>query len=512
MFQTSLWMSLIPVGVSMSPVLTFLILRPSRLRFLRLRSSKLRSSKLYIRATLYRLLATVLLNGAVASVALAEAQSDVLTLDKAVTLALQNDPWLSGSRYQQRATEALAESAYQLPDPKFSLALANLPTDTFDFKQEAMTQLVVGVSQMYPRGDSRRLKREQLTLQSASQPLMRQERQAKLQLTITQLWLEAYQAKQSVQLIQRDRNLFDQLVDISQASYSSGLRGTGQQDLIKAQLEQSRIEDRLTLLLQKQDMAEQKLLEWLLPALSDASMPMTGFHYATELPLLRIEYSSDDSSDYRDDLQAQSLTHTTVASHLTGHPSIQIVDQSIAAAATAVQLAKQKYKPEWGVSASYGYRGEDAMGRDRADLFSAGVSVTMPLFSTVSQDKEVEAAIASQEKIRTERSLMLRQMIASFNSARAQLSRLQQRQQIFDDKLLPQVKQQADAALHAYESDNGSFIEVVRARIAELNTRIDYLDITVARLQQIAQLNYLLTTTESATDSFTYNQPGVTHE
>ncbi len=503
MFQTSSWMSLIPVGVSMSPVLTFLILRPSRLR-----SSKLRSSKLYIRATLYRLIAAVLLNATVASVALAEAENDLLTLDQAVTLALQNDPWLLGSRYQQRATEALAESAYQLPDPKFSLALANLPTDTFDFEQEAMTQLLVGVSQMYPRGDSRRLKREQLTLQSASQPLMRQERQAKLRLTITQLWLEAYQAKQSVQLIQRDRKLFDQLVDISQASYSSGLRGTGQQDLIKAQLEQSRIEDRLTLLLQKQDMAEQKLLEWLLPALSDASMPMTGFHYATELPLLRIDYSSD----YPDGLQPQALSHTTLASHLTGHPSIQIVDQSIAAAATAVQLAKQKYKPEWGVSASYGYRGEDAMGRDRADLFSAGVSVTMPLFSTVSQDKEVEAAIASQEKIRTERSLMLRQMIASFNSARAQLSRLQQRQQIFDDKLLPQVKQQADAALNAYESDNGSFIEVVRARIAELNTRIDYLDITVARLQQIAQLNYLLTTTESATDSFTLSQPGVTHE
>ncbi len=184
-----------------------------------------------------------------------------LTLSQAIIFALEHDPWLSGSRFDQQATEAKAESAYQLPDPKFSLALANLPTDTFDFEQEAMTQLIVGVSQSYPRGDSRQLKRQQLYQQSERQPLLRREREAKLTLTVTQLWLDAYLSRESVRLIEQDMALFDQLADISMARYASALGRTRQQDLIQAQLEQIRITDRLTRLQQKRDVAEQKLLE-----------------------------------------------------------------------------------------------------------------------------------------------------------------------------------------------------------------------------------------------------------
>lgn len=426
-----------------------------------------------------------------------------LTLNSAIQQAIDNDAWLEGSQYAQQATSAMAESAYQLPDPKFSLKMANLPTDTLDFNQEAMTQLVAGVSQMYPRGDSRRLKRQQLQQQSARQPLLRAERQAQLTLTITELWLDAYQARQSVKLIEQDKALFDQLVDISLASYSSALGRTRQQDLIKAQLEQTRIEDRLTRLAQMQDMAEQKLLEWLLPPDSDFAPDDNHYSgYAAELPQLR--------SLYAERWQGKLISNSELVSYLVRHPSVQKLDQSIAVAATAVQLAEQKYKPEWGVNASYGYRGEDLNGRDRADLLSAGVTVSMPLFSSTKQDKEVEAAIALQEKTRTERSLMIRQMIAAFQSARTQLERLEQRQQLFDRKLMPQIQQQAQATLNAYESDNGSFTEVVRSRIAELNTRIENMEIDVARQKQIAQLNYFLTATESVAINTPLRTTGVT--
>lgn len=413
-----------------------------------------------------------------------------LTLNQAIQQAIDNDDWLAGSQYAQQATSAMAESAFELADPKFSLALANLPTDSLDFEQEAMTQLVAGVSQTYPRGDSRRLKRQQLQQQSNRQPLLRYEREAKLALTITRTWLDAYQARQSALLIEQNRALFDQLVDISLASYSSVLGRTRQQDLIQAQLEQTRIEDRLTRLAQMQEMAEQKLLEWLMPSVTNFSADAShSSGYASEQPQLK--------SKYAERWQGKPPGNSELASYLVQHPSVQKIDQSIAMAGTAVQLAKQKYKPEWGIQASYGYRGADLNGRDRADLFSAGVTVSMPLFSSTKQDKEVEAAVANQEKSRTERSLMIKQMMAAFHSARSQLERLDQRQQLFQNKLLPQVQQQAEAALNAYESDNGSFTEVVRSRIGELNAQIEYLEINVARQKQIAQLNYFLTSTES---------------
>ncbi|MDX2421749.1 MAG: TolC family protein [Amphritea sp.] len=423
------------------------------------------------------------------SLTVAVAEEQPLTLTKALSVALQHDPWLTGSQLTQQVTEARAEASYQLPDPKFSFALASLPTDSFAIDQEAMTQLVVGVSQMYPRGDSRRLKRQQGYQQSARQPLLRREREAKLTLTVTQLWLDAYRARESIKLIEQNRGLFDQLVDISMASYTSALGQTRQQDLIQAQLEQLRVSDRLTELRQKQDMSEQQLLALLLPldVFGSASLPVSG--YSEILPqLLSVEHAA---------LLSQPLSNQALASYLVHHPLVQALEQSISVAGTAVQLAKQQYKPEWGLSASYGYRADSADGIDRADLFSAGVTVSLPLFSSVGQDHEVVAATAQQEKIRTDRSLMIRQMIASFRSVQAQLTQLDQRQQLYRQQLLPQVNRQAQAARKAYESDNGSFAEMIRARISALNTQIDYLEIQVARQQQIAQLNYVLTTTST---------------
>jgi hypothetical protein len=54
------------------------------------------------------------------------------------------------------------------------------------------------------------------------------------------------------------------------------------------------------------------------------------------------------------------------------------------------------------------------------------------------------------------------------------------------------VHDQAQASLTAYTNDAGDFAEVVRARIAELNANIDFLNISVDRLFAIAELNYFL--------------------
>ena len=60
-------------------------------------------------------------------------------------------------------------------------------------------------------------------------------------------------------------------------------------------------------------------------------------------------------------------------------------------------------------------------------------------------------------------------MIADFEKARAQLFRLNERQNLYKNDLLPQMHEQAEASLTAYTNDDGDFAEVVRARIAELN-------------------------------------------
>ena len=100
--------------------------------------------------------------------------------------------------------------------------------------------------------------------------------------------------------------------------------------------------------------------------------------------------------------------------------------------------------------------------------------------------------------------MLVRKMIADFEKARAQLNRLNERQELYEGELLPQMREQAEASLTAYMNDDGDFAEAVRARIAELNALIDGYGIDVARQKTIIQLNYYFM--ENADDIITGSQ------
>jgi outer membrane protein TolC len=419
--------------------------------------------------------------------------SGPLTLQTTIQLAQKNDPWLVGNQHMQDSVESMSIASGALPDPKMSVSVANIAADSFDFNQEAMTQFKVGVSQMFPRGDSLALKQAQLKLVGSQFPFQREDRRAKVAVTAAKLWLDAYKAQESIALIENDRALFEQLADVAQASYSSALGKTRQQDIVRAQLELTRLDDRLTMLKQEQEMSLQKLSEWLsdfqpeIPSLQNNS-PLfnpSALTLAQTLPNIKML----DKQLY---LATSSIKPQNLYQRFSQHPSVKIVEQKIKASQSGVELAKQSYKPEWGISAGYGVRGDAPLGADRSDLFSIGVSFDIPLFTSNRQDKQVQSAISKTSAIKTERWQLLRQLISGFETNRAQLLRLNQRQQLYQERLLPQMHDQAEAALTAYTNDDGDFAEVVRSRIAELNASIDALSINVERQKNIVQLNYFL--------------------
>ncbi len=403
----------------------------------------------------------------------ANASDDVLMLSEAVDIAIAADPWLTGSRLTQAALTDEATVAATLPDPRMTLMAGNFPVDSFDINQEPMTQVSVGISQMFPRGDTLALaqrKKQELALQH---PLLREDRRARVTATVTQLWLDAYHAQESIRLIELDRGLFEHLVDASRATYATTAGRARQQDVIRAQLELTRLEDRMIALRQRQEAAQMRLSEWIGSRAGDqlaATLP-------AEAPRESVATLGSDQERY------ERLRH---------HPSLLALERRIEATETDLDLARQKYRPEWGLSAQYGYRDRDLMGRDRADLFSLGVTFDLPLFTANRQDKEVSAAARHAEAIRTEKQLLIRQLMAELETASVQLARLDERYALYRDRLLPQMAEQAEASLAAYNNDDGDFAEAIRARIAELNSSIEALAIAVKRQKTIARINYLL--------------------
>ncbi|MFT5755785.1 MAG: hypothetical protein ACI9LM_000497 [Alteromonadaceae bacterium] len=425
--------------------------------------------------------------------------SSPLSFEHTIRAAQKNDPWITGNVHKQRAIESMSDAVNTLPDPKMSIGLANLPTNGFDFGQEGMTQVKVGISQMFPRGDTLAIKSQQLKSQSEAYPYQRKDRGSKVAVTVGTLWLDAYKIQQSIVLIEKNRSLFEQLADVATASYSSALGKTRQQDIVRAQLELTHLEDRLDKLAQQKNHYDGILLQWLtLFPIDDSSVVETSFetdfsfnNFSLENIVLSQQLPQIDLLNPNLVYKKNGLKADELVRYFSNHPAILAVEKKINSMKTGIKLAKQKYQPEWGVNASYGYRSDDPMGRSRADLFSVGVTFDLPLFTENRQDKEVQSAISKTEAVKTEKLLLLRELLGSYLSAKGRLLRLKDRQNLYQEKLLPQIHDQAEASLTAYTNDDGDFSEVVRSRIAVLNAEIDELALNVDEQKIRLELNYL---------------------
>ena len=213
---------------------------------------------------------------------------------------------------------------------------------------------------------------------------------------MTQAWLQAWQARESIRLIEEDRELFEHLVDVAQSSYSTAMGRTRQQDLVRAQLELTRLEDRLSVLYERLDTSRSKLGEWLRtnsPASTGGQAVWDTYaapRLSQQLPDIRLQHPEL----YRDGSLAAP---SEIAALLSGHPALLGIDSAIDASRVGVELARQKYRPEWKVNASYGYREDGPMGQARPDFFSVGLAFDLPFFTSRRQDQQLQAAIAGSE-------------------------------------------------------------------------------------------------------------------
>ncbi|WP_027859536.1 TolC family protein [Marinobacterium jannaschii] len=392
-----------------------------------------------------------------------------LTLQQATEGALQQDRWQQQNRAEEQALRHEATAAAALPDPTMRLALANLPTDSFDIDQENMTQLQLGLSQVFPRGNSLQLQQQRLQLMAGRNPLARMERRGQIRKQVGQLWLDLYSSQAQIRLIERNRALFSQLVDVAEANYRAGVSRSS--DLVRAELELTRLDDRISRLRQLRDSKRGQLAQW--------------------LPL---EQSRQLVSRHRPELDHHSVDFQRLPQRLMAHPRVLLAEQQIDIARKQVELAEQAYKPAYKVDLGYGYRDDMPGGRERADFFSAAVSFDLPLFTEKKQDPARNAARSRVEAAREARLLLLQQMRGQFETLHAEQQRLGERQALFELKLLPQLAQRREAALQSYSAGNGGFDEVMRAAITELDTRLQQIELQSAQQKNQLGLNYLLQT------------------
>lgn len=392
--------------------------------------------------------------------------SPPLSLQQAEALAIKRDAKLSEIQLNSESLQASSVAKGTLPDPKLKLGLSNFPTDTFDREQEAMTQIQVGVVQMFPRGKSLELQSARMEDDARGEVARAKAQQRNILQQVRIYWLDVYYWQNAAEVVAKNRQLFNQLVNITQSLYAVGRRK--QEDVLQAELELGLLEDRQTQVTTMIEMSRANLAKLIGPEAADRPL-LKAFPV---LPAIVSQHMKDE--------------------YLQQHPLLQFEQARIDASQKNIEISRQAYKPEWALDVTYGFRdGYNPDGTERSDMLSAMVLMDMPIFTGNRQDQNLSASKLKHQAALHARDEQLRELNKLWNANYAEWKRLGERLELFESSLVKKARISADAALHAYQNDRGDFSSVMRARIMQFETQLKALNVRIDHAKSQAKLLYL---------------------
>lgn len=397
----------------------------------------------------------------------ADASAGVLGLDRAVTLALEGNPGLAEMRARAEAAAALTPQAGSLPDPSVSFNALNLPVDSFDRRQEPMTQMQFGISQALPFPGKLALKEKAAGFEAEAAGSSVEETRLRLISDVKVTWWRLFYVARSLEIVRRNQDLLRQFVEIAQTKYKVG-EGL-QQDVLLAQVELSQLMDRALQLegTRRNDVAR---LNALLnqPANTPVVLPEK---VATDLPELLPGQKLFQMADEARPRLAKSLSE-------------------LHAADARLELARKDRMPDFQVGALYGFRGGDNPdGSSRDDFASFRFNMSVPLYASRKQNRAIDQRsserLAHRYALEDERV----KVQADISAAVADYEQAREQALLFETGIIPQARQTVASMLAGYQVNKVDFLNLVRSQITLYNHETRYWQALSEAQQALADLN-----------------------
>jgi cobalt-zinc-cadmium efflux system outer membrane protein len=363
--------------------------------------------------------------------------------------ALERNPELQSIRSTAEAKEQRILPAGSLPDPMLSLAFSNLPVDDFALDKEPMTSRDIGVTQAIPFPGKRSLKEEVARLEAVQAGDRVESMRNLIRFRVKKDFFLLLENREITRLTEKNKALLGELLAVANSRYAVGK--APQQDLFKAQVEISRLENMLISL-------RKKNVELLADLNTLRNRPVgTPLDLPAGYTVPGIVHSEEEILEIARE----------------SNPDLKREKEAVKQKETALKLARRQILPDFQVGAAYKFREDAPNGTERPDFFSAGVGISLPLWYGRKQDKEVEAALRdlssaerSHENAWNGIRNRIREITSDIEALTASLS-------LFDTGLLPQARESVAASLSAYQVGAVEFSSVLLGQIALYQQEIE---------------------------------------
>lgn len=389
-----------------------------------------------------------------------------LSLAEAQRIAVERSRQLVAQDASITAAREIAAAAGQLPDPTLKFGLDSLPVTSapgvqaFNTTQDSFTTRRIGVMQEFTRGEKRKLRTER-----GERDAQRAVAEKTLMLTNIQrdtalAWLDRFYLERMRAVVATQARETELEIEGAEGSYRAG-RGS-QADVFAARASRAMLDDRLSELGRRILNARAMLARWVGDA---ANAPLTG------APAIN----------------SVALQARTLESELEDHPLIATLKRQVDLAETDVQLAKANKQADWTVEVAYGARGPAY-----SNLFSVGVSVPLQWDQKNRQDREVAAKVAMAEQAKALEEDALRAHVAEVRTMLNEWENGRERLKRYERELVPLAQSRTQATLAAYRGGKADLSSVLAARRAEIDVRIQSIQLEMDRARVWGQLNFLI--------------------
>lgn len=362
-----------------------------------------------------------------------EPRSAELSLPELVREALERNPDVQMAQRMVEARRARVPQAGALPDPMLMYGVLNegrpLPFQTLGSAD--FSEAYVGISQDIPYPGKRGLREKVAREEASAAEWAYEATRRRVVSEVDQAYYDLYAVHAALSILERNLQLLDQLAKVARTRYSVGQ--ATQQDVLDAEVELSRLEERRSLLLQRRGIVEALLARLLyrtdpVPLGRPGSVVKTALEASLEQVLTRAEEES---------------------------PFLRERERFVVQGERRVDLARREKLPDLGVNFAYHNRGE------LDPYWTFGGTLTLPIYAGRKQKKAIEEAAADLGGARSSLDATRAQVRYEVTDAYLMASTADRLLRLYDEGILKQARLSLDSAIAQYQVGKVDFLTLV---------------------------------------------------
>lgn len=403
-------------------------------------------------------------------------------LDSLIAIAVLVNPAVHAAQQRVHAAQARIGPAGALPDPMLSFGIMNLPVREPGFS-DFMTMKTVGAAQMLPFPGKRALAERTAELEVRAAEAALESVRRDVVADVRKAWYDLALLDRTLAIMEANQTLLVNFIQVTESRYATGTGG--QQDILKAQVETSRLAEQAVAITEQRRAALARL-NGVLDRPSDTPVvephvPQSIARAAIARDPNRIRFTSsalgaraaDSPFPALEEMQQRAVANSPV---LAAH------EARIAAQAARVQLARKAWLPDFDLSLQYGQRA------DRSDMVSVMVSVPVPLHKAERQDQQVAEAQAELAAMQAEHHVMVNQLRADIAEIHADLERDRAQLALFVASIIPQGRASLESAVSAFQVGRADFLTLLENQTTLYNYETAYYRALANFAKSVAEL------------------------